>query len=126
MRSGPGLVAGEDPSMAQQKRLRVLALLAQVLHGRCARAHRLSHGLSAWIRHPDGGQLPGPMQPGQGQGIAAVGLDALARALGDQRRGYAPALLSQSPDLPRQAIAGRAGLVAEQQLAMLATEPTDE
>ena len=118
MRPGPGLAAGEDPAMAQQKRLQMLALRAQVLHRRLARPHQLAHGLMARIRHPDGGQLAGPVQPGQGQGIAPVGLDPLARALGDQRRRDHRAVMAESGDLALQAIAGRTGLVAEQQLAV--------
>jgi hypothetical protein len=81
---GPRSAAGIDPPVAQEKGLQMLALLAQVRHCRLARPHQLAHGLMPLIRHPDGGQLAGPVQPGQGQGIPAVGLDTLARALGDQ------------------------------------------
>ena len=79
-----------------------------------------------WIRHPDGGQLAGPVQPGQGEGIAPVGLDAFARTLGDQRRSDDRALMPESGDLALQAIAGRTGLVAEQHLAVPARQLVDQ
>lgn len=93
--------------MAQQKRLQMLALLAQICHRDLSRPHQLAHGFMAWIRHPDGGQLTGPVQPGQGQGIAAIGLHTLARTLGDQRRGDDGTLMPERRDLALQAIVRR-------------------
>ena len=115
-----------DPSMAQQKGSQVLALLAQVRHRGLARPHQLAHRLMAGVRHPDGGQFAGAVQAGQGDGIPAVGLDALARLLGDQRRGDDRAVMPERGDLALQAIAGRTGLVAERQPAILAGELVDQ
>src|SRR5215218_2840540 len=126
VRPGPGLAAGEDPSMAQQKRLQMLALRAQILHRCLPRPHQLAHGLVPWIRHPDGGQLAGPVQRGQGQGIAPVGLDPFAWALGDERRGDHRTIMPEGADLALQAIAGWTRLVAEQQLAVPARQLVDQ
>ena len=60
------------------------------------------------------------------EGIAPIGLDALARTLGDQRRSDDRALMPESGDLALQAIAGRTGLVAEQQFAVPARQLADQ
>ncbi len=62
------------------------------------------------------------MQPGQGDGIPAIDLDALARPLRDQRRSDDGAVVPEGRDLPLQPIAGRPSLVAEQQPVVLAGE----
>ena len=123
---GPGPGAGVDPPMAQQKGLQMLALRAQIRHRGLTRPHQLAHGLMPRVGNPDAGQLAGAMQPGQGEGIPAIGLDALARALRDQRGSDDGAVMPESGDLPLQPIAGRPGLVAEQQLAILAGELGDQ
>ena len=66
------------------------------------------------------------MQPGQGDGIPAIGLDTLARPLRDQRGSDDGAVVPEGGDLPLQPIAGRPGLVAEQQPAILAGELCDQ
>jgi hypothetical protein len=47
--------------MAQQKGLQMLALRAQIRHRGLARPHQFADSLMARIRHPDGGQLAGPV-----------------------------------------------------------------
>src|SRR6185503_11975692 len=64
----------------------------------------------------------GAMEPGQGEGIPAIGLDALTRPLRDQRGSDNGAVVPESGDLALQPIAGRPGLVAEQQPGILAGE----
>jgi hypothetical protein len=64
MRAGPGFAAGKDPPMTQQEGLQVLALLPHIFHRGLPRPHQLTHGLMGWIRHPDGSEFPGPVQPG--------------------------------------------------------------
>src|SRR3954452_11413090 len=123
---GPGPGAAVDPPVAQQKGLQMLALGAQVRHRGLTGAHQFADSLMARIRHPDGGQLAGAMQAGQGDGIPAIGLDALARPLRDQRGSDDSAIVPEGADLPLQSIAGRPGLVAEQEPAVLAGELGDQ
>src|SRR5215213_9515583 len=85
VRPGPGAAAGEDPAVAEQEGLQLLARAPQLLHRRLAGAHQLAHGLVAGIRDPDRRELAGAVQLGQGQRVPPVGLDPLARALRDQR-----------------------------------------
>jgi hypothetical protein len=66
--------------------LRMLALLAQVLHGGFACPHQIAYGFVPRIWHPDRRQFAGAVKSRQSEGIAAIGLDVLARTLGDQRR----------------------------------------
>ena len=84
MNLGPGPETGVDPPVAQQKRLQVLALLAQVLHGRLTGSHQFAHRLVPRVWDPDARELAGAMEPGQGDSVPAIGLDALARPLRDQ------------------------------------------
>src|SRR4051812_2899037 len=65
-------------------------------------------------------------EPGQGDGIPAIGLDALARPLRDQGGSNAGAVMPGGGDLPLQPIAGGPALVAKQQLAILAGELGDQ
>ena len=60
------------------------------------------------------------MQSGQSEGIPAIGLDALARPLRDQRGSDDGAVMPEIRDLPLQPIAGRPRLITEQQLAVFA------
>src|SRR4051812_18773729 len=119
---GPGPGAGIDPSVAQQKGLQMLALRAQVRHRGLTGPHQLAHGLMPGVGDPDPGEFAGAMQPGQGDGIPAIGFDALARSLRDQRGSNDGAVMPEGGDLPLQPIAGGPGLVAEQQPAVLAGE----
>jgi uncharacterized protein YcbK (DUF882 family) len=112
------LAALEDAAVPQQKRQQLLALAAQVLGGRLARANQIAHRLVKGIRHPHCGQLAGAQQPGQGHRIAPIGLDPLARLLRDQRRRHDRAVVTQLPDLPVQPVTRRARLIAEMQLVV--------
>src|SRR3954462_11173733 len=123
---GPGPGAGIDPSVAQQKGLQMLALRAQVRHRGLTGPHQLAHGFMPGVGDPDPGEFAGAMEPGQGDGIPAIGLDALARPLRDQRGSDDGAVMPEGGDLPLQSIAGGPGLVAEQQLAILAGELGDQ
>src|SRR5436190_24202458 len=107
---GPGAVV--DPSMAQQKGLQMLALGAQIRHRGLAGPHQLADRLMPRVGDPDAGEFAGAMEPGQGQGIPAIGLDALARPLRVQRGSDDDTLMPESRDLALQAIAGRTRLVA--------------
>ncbi|ESX14994.1 hypothetical protein X767_29100 [Mesorhizobium sp. LSJC264A00] len=71
------------------------------------------------VWNPDSLQFSGPQQPRQTDRIAPVRLDALARALGDQRGRNDIAALTELDDLPVEPVAGRAGFVTEMQARML-------
>src|SRR3954451_19905944 len=113
-------------SVAQQKGLQMLALRAQVRHRGLTGPHQLAHGLMPRVGDPDQGEFASAMQPGQGDGIPAIGLDALARPLRDQRGSDDGAVVPEGGDLPLQPIAGWPGLVAEQQPTILAGELPDQ
>src|SRR4051812_13471271 len=119
MNLGPGPEAGVDPPVTEQKRLQMLALLAQVLHGRFPSPHQIANGFVSRVGNPNGRQLAGAMQSGQRERIPTIGLDALARPFRDQRGSDDGAVMPEIRDLPLQAIAGRPGLITEQQPAVL-------
>src|SRR3954447_17142193 len=123
---GPGPGAGIDPPMAQQKGLQMLALRAQVRHRGLTGPHQLAYRFMPGVGNPDAGEFASAMQAGQGNGIPAIGFDALARSLRDQRGSNDGAVMPEGGDLPLQPIAGGPGLVAEQQPAVLAGELSDQ
>jgi hypothetical protein len=53
VRLRPRGAAGEDPTVAEQEGLEVLALGAQVLHRRLVGAHELAHRFVTQVGHPD-------------------------------------------------------------------------
>src|SRR3954454_19953741 len=126
MNQSPGPGAGVDAPVARQKGLQMLALRAQVRHRGLTGPHQLAHGFMPRVGDPDAGEFASAMQPGQGDGIPAIGLDALARSLRDQRGSNDGAVVPEGGDLPLQPIAGGPGLVAEQQPAVLAGELGDQ
>src|SRR5215204_7191452 len=73
MNLGPGPEAGVDPPVTEQKRLQMLALLAQVLHGRFPSPHQIANGFVSRVGNPNGRQLAGAMQSGQRERIPTIG-----------------------------------------------------
>src|SRR5579859_1598731 len=59
------------------------------------------------------------MQPGQTPAIAYVGLDLVARRLGDQRRGHHVTAHPERPQQPVQPIARRSRLITGPQQTLL-------
>jgi len=49
-------------------------------------AHKIADRLMSRIRNPDRGQFAGPMQLGQVDRVATIGLDPISRFARDQRR----------------------------------------
>ncbi|MER8701188.1 hypothetical protein [Mesorhizobium sp. M1273] len=96
--------------MAQQERKQHLALLAQILARRGPHPHHVAHRFMHRIWNPDSLQFSSPQQPRQTDRIAPVRLDALARALGDQRRRNDIAALTELDDLPVKPVAVGRGL----------------
>src|SRR5215212_11778914 len=81
----PGLATGERPSVAKQKRLELLTLLAQILPGGLARPHQIADRLMHRVRNPDPLELSCPQEPSQTGGVASVRLDVLARMAASRR-----------------------------------------
>jgi hypothetical protein len=73
-------------------------------HG-AAQPDQVTHGLMRLIGHPDRCQLTGSMETGQHRGIAAVGLDAVARFAGDQGRRHHLAAMAEAGQLAMKTIA---------------------
>src|ERR671916_2166752 len=119
MSRAPGLAPGERPSVAEQKRLQLLTLFAQIRPSCLARPHQVADGLMHRVRNPDPLELPRPQEPGEGDGVASVRLDVLARAPGDQRGRHNLTGMAERNKLAVEPIAGRAGFVAEVQPRML-------
>src|SRR5215212_6981224 len=122
----PGLATGERPSVAKQKRLELLTLLAQILPGGLARPHQIADRLMHRVRNPDPLELSCPQEPSQTGGVASVRLDVLARTFGDQRGRHNLTGMAERNKLAVEPIAGRAGFVAEVQPRILACELADE
>jgi hypothetical protein len=112
--------------MAQQEAMELLACPAHRLHGGRPRPDQVAHGLMRRIGDPDRGQRAGAMQPGQRDRVTAVGLDPVARPYRNQRGRYHRAVMAKSRDLSLQAVATRAGLITDAELAVLLAEPFDQ
>jgi hypothetical protein len=126
VRRRPGLAAGEHPVVAQQEALELLPGPTHRLHRGRARPHQVAHRLVRRVGHPHPGQLPGPQQARQREGVAPVGLHPVAGPARDQRGRHHRAVVAQRGDLPVQAVAARAGLVADPEPAVLLAEPLDQ
>lgn len=83
MRLAPILASAKDPAMAQQEREKLLALLTQILARGAPNAYEIAHRFMHCVGNPNPCQLPRPQQPRQGDRIAPVCFNALARTLGD-------------------------------------------
>jgi hypothetical protein len=123
---GPAPHAAVDPAVAQGKALHVLARLAQHAAGGHPRPHQIAHRLVRRVGHPDRGQLPRPVQLGERGGIAAIGLDPIARPARDQRRRDHAAVLAQPAQQPMDAVAARAGFVAKAQPPVATLQALDQ
>ena len=122
---GPVVPAPPDPVVAQQE-------LAQPVPGPGAVDDHVGSGPAqipdrflGHRRHPDGDQLPGPVQAGQATTIAFVGLDPIPRGGRDQRRRDHLTRHSECPQQSAQLVTGRARLVAGPQPAGTA-QPGDQ
>ena len=121
---GPGGPAGIDPAMPQQEALQMLARLAEHPHGRGSGTDEVAHRLMRRVRHPHRGELAGPVQLRQAQRVTPVGLHPVARLARDQGRRHHHAGVTKPLELPLQAVAARAGLIAEAQLPPISGQPS--
>jgi hypothetical protein len=83
----PGALAGVGDAVAQQQGLEPVARIAALAHRVLAGTHQIAHGLVGGVGHAHGAEFAGARQAGQQDRITPVGLHAIARALGDRRRG---------------------------------------
>ena len=102
----------------------MLARLAEHPHGRGSGADQVAHRLVRRIRHPHRRELAGPVQLRQAQRITPVGLHPVARLARDQGRRHHHAGMAEALELPLQAVAAGAGLVAEAQLPPIPGQPS--
>ena len=83
-------------------------------------AHEIADRLMSRIRNPNGGQFAGPMQLGQVDRVATIGLDPISRVARDQRRSDDDAIVPGKRQLTLNSIAATSGLVTELELPPLA------
>ena len=124
MPSTPGRPAGIAATMTQQERRHLLALTAQILHGRLTGPGQIAHRLVEGVGHPHRRQLAGAVQLGQAHGIAPVGLDPLTGPLRDQRGCHHRTVLIL--DLAVKSVPCRPGFVAEVQMIVLLGQPAHQ
>lgn len=97
---GPAFIANV---LAQQERLEADLRRLEVFEGILARPHQLPDRCVLHARDIPRREIARPQPPRQWHGIAPVGLHAVARFLGNARRGYHPTkevLLRQVPIPP--------------------------
>ncbi len=114
---GPRALGGVTVTVAQQEGFELRPCPPQVLHRVGAGAAEVTHGLVVRVGHMHGGQLRGPMQAGQLERVAPVGLHPVAGAARNQRRGDHGAVDLELREPPRQYEARRTGFVADPQLS---------
>ena len=101
----------EADAVAQQQLREPVPAAHQVLADRLTRAHEVAQRLLLGPRHADRVQLAGQQQPDQQLGVAAIGLDAVARSARDLARRRDHALHAAPLELARQPVAGRPRLI---------------
>lgn len=108
--------------MAEQELAQAVPGPGPVRHHVSAGAAQVPDRLLLGRGHPDGHELPGPVDPGQ----VAVGLDPVAGGPRDEGEGHHIAGAAEgSGEQPVQFVAGGPGLVAHPELAGVG-EPGDE
>ena len=115
VRIGPGRTLPPDAAVAQQEPTQALASPGAVGHHVGPGPAQVPDGLLDHGGHADGGELAGAVQPGQPTTVPPVGLDLVARRLGDQRRRDHLTANLQPAQQAGQLIASRAGLIGGSQ-----------
>src|SRR5215213_4940967 len=115
-----------DAPVTKQKRQQLLALVAQILSGGFSRSHQVPNRLMDLVWHPDRRQLARSQQTRQGDRVAPVGFDAIARADGHQRGGDHIAAMAEGSDVPVKPMSGWASLIADVQGLVLVRQLTQE
>ena len=99
--------------MAEQEPAQLLARPAKRAHRRLPGPDQVAHRLVIGIGHPNRRQLAAPVQLGQAQRVASVGLDPIAWAPGNERRRHHHTVMAKRCQLPMNAVTAGAGLVAK-------------
>src|SRR6516162_1493814 len=94
----PRLLAWIIPPEAQQECGDLLAVTRVVYVRGLASAHEVTHGFVPLVWNPHGDQLSSPEQLGQVERVATVGLDAVTRFAGNERRGHDTAIVAKLLD----------------------------
>jgi len=81
------MLAGIDPSVAQEEGLQVLACLQAHLQRVLPGASQVAQRLMFDVRYPDRSELPSTQEFGQACAVAPIRLDSVSRPLRNQRRG---------------------------------------
>ena len=87
MAFGPLRPSSPHDAVTKEEPTEPITGAGEILDHVTAGATQVAHAFLGGRRDGDGGELTGAMQPGQTSGVAAVGLDPVARALGDQGGG---------------------------------------
>ena len=124
VRLRPGGALPDEP-LAQEQLGEPVAGAHEVGAGILAGAHQVAGGLLGEAGHAHRRELAEAQQLGQPQGVAAVGLDALARSAGDLRGGGHQAGDPRRLAGARQAEAGGPGLVGDRDRLALGAQPGD-
>jgi hypothetical protein len=117
-----GLAAVAD-LVAQQKRLELVTGLRARVHRILARPRQVADRLVAGVRNPHRAQLARAREFGQAQAVTPVGLDAIARAFGNQRRGDDLAAIALRRQRALQPVTSGACLVHHVQRARITQPP---
>ena len=121
LRPGAGAHRRGDPAAEEQLAEPVLGAHL-ILLGVAAGPDQVAQGLVLFVGDPHRGEVTAAQQPAELEGIAAVGLDPVARTAGDQRGRDDHALDAQRGQLPVQRKPGRSRLVGDHQANSAAPE----
>ena len=112
--------------MLEHEAAHLLAMYAHSLDSGRAGTNEIAHRLVCLVRHPYRGEFAGSQEFGERHRIAAVRLHPVARLPWDQRGCRDRAGIAERGDEAIEAIAGRAGFVAEMHPLVLGSEPLDQ
>ena len=115
VRSRPGAFSRVGDAVAQQQGLEAVAGVALFAHGVLAGTHQVAHGLVGCARHTHRSQVSRSRQPRQHHRVAPVGLDSVARALGNRRGRHHLAFDTRRTQVPPNNETARAGFVHHMQ-----------
>ena len=83
---GPLAAVVVDATVPDEELAEPVPRRGEVLADVVPRPNQVTHRLLVLRRHGDGGELAGPVEPGQLAGVPPVGLDPIARLHRDERR----------------------------------------
>ncbi len=111
-----------DPTVPQQKPLKMLPGLAQDTNRRCPCPDQISHRFVSRVGDPDRRQLARPVQLRQHDAVSPVGLHPVTGLHRDERGRDNQAIVPEIGQLPVEAIAAGPGFVAEVKLTPATTQ----